>query len=503
MTYAKRAFLAVLSGGLLILSFPWARLGWLAFVALVPLLAVIYEARPRQSFFYGWLTGLVFFAGLCYWVALYGVWPWLLMAVAIGFFFAVTSAAAGWLAARLSRTSILLVLPTLWVGLEILRSETGVYSFPFGVLGYSQAGFRPALGLASIIGVYGLSWVIVLVNVAIIELIRTRLTHCRDNGAIAIAALGLVVLALGLGAWAAARVQPASGPAFKVALVQASVRQDQKWLATKQDEIMAEYESLVLRAGRRHPDLIVLPEAALPAYVEKDSSLYNRLAGWAKRTKTPILAGVPLLSQDKAMNTAVLFDAAGEPSVSYGKMIPTLFGEQVPWRPVTELMYPMFRSIGDITPGSHQTVFHLAAGRRSLAFGVLICSESFYQSLARRAASQHIEALFVLTNDAWFYTTSEARLHFDMTALRAAETGLYVTQTANTGISGLFDPAGHPVATLGINKIGVVAAALRARDDRTLYVRGGWLFPYVLLGLSALLAGLNLAGERLHKATKG
>ncbi len=503
MTCAKRIALAALAGGLLILSFPWARQGWLVYLALLPLLVIIYETRPWQSFFYGWITGAVFFGGLCYWVSLYGVLPWLIMAVGIGAFFGITAAAASWLAARLGPAARLVAVPALWAGLEILRSETGVYSFPFGVLGYSQAGWRPALGLASAAGVYGLSCLIVLVNVAIFEAVRAWRRGDRASLRPVATGLAIAILALAGGAWLAAHVPEGGGPKIKVALVQASVRQDEKWLSTKRDQIMADYESLVRRAARGRPDLIVLPEAALPAYVERGSPLYDELAGWAKDLKTPILAGVPLLQENRAMNTAILFDAGGRSQTVYAKMIPTLFGEQVPWRPVTEFVYPMFRSIGDITAGRTQTIFRLPGQRQMLTFGVLICSESFYQSLARQAVDRGSEALFVITNDAWFYTSSEASLHFDMTAFRAAENGRELAQTANTGISGIFDVSGRPVRTLGLTKKGVTFATVRARDWRTLYGRGGWLLPYALLVVTALLVALNLAGERLHKATKG
>ncbi len=503
MTCAKRIVLAALAGGLLILSFPWARQGWLVYLALLPLLVIIYNTRPWQAWLYGWLTGAVFFGGLCYWVSFYGLLPWLIMAVGIGIFFGAAAAGASWLAARLGSAARLLALPALWAGLEILRSETGVYSFPFGVLGYSQAGWQPALGLASFIGVYGISFVIVIVNVALFEAARVWRKEKSPRFSAAAAALSVAILALALGAWSAATVPAGAGPVIKVALVQASVPQDEKWLATKRDQIMTEYKSLVRRAARGHPDVIVLPEAALPAYVEKDSPLYEELVGWAKDVETPILAGVPLLKGNEAMNTAVLFDGRGRFLADYAKMIPTLFGEQVPWRPVTEFIYPMFRSIGDITAGRTQTIFRLPIHREALTFGVLICSESFYQSLARQAVGRGGETLFVITNDAWFRSSSEARLHFDMTAFRAAENGREVTQTGNTGISGHFDASGHPVETLGLGNTGVVFAKVQARTGRTLYGRGGWFFPYALLMVTALLLGLYLAGERLHKATKG
>jgi apolipoprotein N-acyltransferase len=495
----KRSLLAALTGGLLILSFPWPDLGWLAFVALAPLLYVAYEVRPRAAFCYGWLAGAVFFGGICYWVGIYGWLPWLIMAIAIGVFFGLAAAGVSWLAHQLPWGARLVAIPSLWAGLEILRSETGAYSYPFGVIGYSQHAWLPALGLVSLIGVYGLSWFIALANTAIVEAWRARGQRSIVVAAIAVAAIGP---AFGAGAWAAAAARE-TGPGINVAIIQANIPQDQKWLSTQQVSIMSKYERLIRRAARGRPDLIVLPEAALPAYVSTTDPLYLRLAGWARQTRTPILAGVPQLAGEKAYNSAVLFDAAGRRRASYAKMVPVLFGEQIPWRPVSEKLFPAFQTMGDISVGKNQTVFALPVKGKQLLFGVLICSESMYESLARGLADRGVDAMFVLTNDAWFYSSSEAALHAGMTSTRAAETGRPVGQAANTGISLFVRPSGRVSASLGVNRAGVLTGAIQPQVRPTVYARGGWVFPYFWLGLSALLGGGFIIGERLHKDTKG
>jgi apolipoprotein N-acyltransferase len=495
----KRSLLAALTGGLLVLSFPWPDLGWLVFAALAPLLYVAYEVKPRAAFGYGWFAGAVFFGGVCYWVGIYGWLPWLIMAIAIGSFFGLAAAAISWLAHRLPWGARLVAIPSLWAGLEILRSETGAYSYPYGVLGYSQHAWTPALGLLSLIGVYGLSWLIAFANTAIIEAWRARGQRAVVVAAITVAAIGL---SLGAGAWASAAPRE-TDPRINVAIIQANIPQDQKWLSSQQDTIMAKYESLIRRAARGRPDLIVLPEAALPAYVSTTDPLYARLAGWARQAQTPILAGVPQLSGEQAYNSAVLFDAAGRRRASYAKMIPVLFGEQIPWRPVSEKLFPTFQTMGDISVGKTQTVFTLPVKGKKVPFGVLICSESMYENLARGLADQGVSAVFVLTNDAWFYSSSETALHAGMTAARAAETGRPIGQAANTGISLFVQPSGGVSAALAVNRAGVLTGVIGPQERPTVYTRGGWVFPYFWLTLSALLAGRFIIGERLHKDTKG
>ncbi|MFA5867253.1 MAG: apolipoprotein N-acyltransferase [Actinomycetota bacterium] len=497
MNAAKRILLAALSGGLLILCFPFPDQGWLAYIALIPFLLVVYEAGPGASFMAGWLTGTVFFAGLCYWVGIYGAVPLGLMAIGIGALGGVAGAAISYVSSSLKRITphrfIWLLRPpavaAVWTALEIIRSETGVYSFPYGTVGLSQHGFGPAIVLASIFGVYGISFLVVMINAFLVE---TWLARLEGKGKRAIAAIAtgaaLLIFILAAGAWLQTGVSANAGATYKIAIVQASIPQNEKWLVSERAATMARYERLVRQAAKERPDLIVLPEAALPAYVSPDDPLYQELAGWAGLTRVPILAGVPLLKGQEPFNSVVLFDARGKQAGKYEKMVPALFGELVPFRPISERIYPLFGRIADIRRGAKQTVFTLKpAGKPPLKFGVLICSESLYSRLGRQIGAGGAESLFVLTNDAWFYATNEAALHYDMSAFRAAETGFWLTQAANTGISGFMDPAGKSVKRTEINEIAVIESTVQAKPGRTFYSSWGWFFPIALVITCALM----------------
>jgi apolipoprotein N-acyltransferase len=506
---AKRILLAALSGGLLILCFPYPDQGWLAYFALVPLLMVIYEAGPGVAFLTGWLAGTVFLAGLCYWVGIYGAVPLSLMAIGLGALFGLTGALISYVSSSLKRIAphriVWLLRPpavaAVWTALEIIRSETGVYSYPYGTLGLSQHDLGPAIALAAIFGVYGLSFLVVTVNALLVEALiaRTERKPRRTIAIMAVAATCLLV-SLGLGTFLQAGAATGGGTSYKIAVVQASIPQNEKWLVTERAATMARYERLVKEAALKQPDLIILPEAALPAYVDSDDPLYKELAGWAGLTRIPILAGVPLVSGDSSYNTATLFDAKGKTAASYSKIIPTLFGELVPFRPVSERIYPLLKRIGDIRRGEEQTVFTIKpAGKPPLKFGVLICSESLYSRLGRQLGASGAGAIFVLTNDAWFLDSSEATLHFNMSEFRAAETGLWLGQAANTGVSGFVSPAGNSSEMTPMNKVGIIENAIRVKPVRTIYSRWGWLFAIALVITCALMIPCLMLGEQLHK----
>ncbi len=481
----------------MILCFPFPDQGWLAWLALIPFILVVYEAGPGASWLIGWLTGTVFFAGLCYWVGLYGAVPLSIMAIGIGALFGVAGAAISYVSSSLKRIAphrfVWLLRPpavaAVWTALEVVRSETGVYSFPYGTLGLSQHGFSPAIALASVFGVYGVSFLVILTNAWLTETWLAGLeANYKRAAAAAAAAAAVMLFIMAAGAWFMAGAGANEGSSYRIAVVQGSIPQNEKWLASERPATMARYERLVNQAARQRPDLIVLPEAALPAYVSGDDPLYQELAGWAKRTRVPILAGVPLLTGQDPYNAAILFDARGKKTAAYAKMVPALFGELVPFRPISERIYPLLARIADIRRGVSQTVFTLKpAGKPPLKFGVLICSESLYSRLGRQLGASGAEALFVLTNDAWFYATNEAALHYDMGEFRAAETGFWLTQAANTGISGFIEPSGKSVKRTKIDEITVIETVVRAKPGHTFYARWGWFFPIALVITCALM----------------
>lgn len=489
----SKILLAALSGGFLVLCFPRFDLPWLLPAALVPMLVICYSSKPRAAFLYGWISGAVFFSGLCYWVGLYGAVPLIIMALCIGLFFAAAFTGISIAIRGLPWWSRFLTVPAVWAAIEILRSETGTYSFSYGVIGYAFHDFRPALGLASIIGVYGVSYLAVALSTALLETglaIKTKRTRQAAfilAGTITVAAI-LVITGLVMNN----TLSDDAGASVKIALVQASIPQDQKWLASKSGVIMDKYESLVVGARRAKPALIILPEAALPAYVGENDELAVRLRSWAVLAGTPMLAGVPLLKDGGAYNTAALFDKRGRQIGAYDKITPVLFGEKIPFRPFSELVYPDFKQMGDISTGSKQTLFRLPENS-GFSFGTLICSESMYSRLAIRLAALNPAAIIVITNDGWFYSSNEAELHFAMTKFRAAETGRYIAQAANTGITTIISPAGVAHGEIGLNKTGVFKGSIHVKRGATVFTAGGWMLMYlfiIIIAVAALIVGL-------------
>ena len=163
-------------------SFQWGSLAW---IALLPLHRVLLNSTVQQAFFRGWLAGFFAFIGTMYWVVvamyLYGKVP-LLISIAImfllttylGLFVGIYAWSFAWIEQRWTTVSWMLA-PCLWVSLEFLRTFA-LSGLPWGLLGYSQFQWLPIIQVANITSVYGVSFLIVLVNVSLFFLLPRILT---------------------------------------------------------------------------------------------------------------------------------------------------------------------------------------------------------------------------------------------------------------------------------------------------------------------------------------
>ena len=166
-------------------GFPWGSLAW---IALLPLHRVLLHVTPRRAFLRGWLAGIFAFTGTMYWVVvamhLYGKVPlaisialMFLLTVYLGLFFGVYAWGFVWMEQRWPPAAWILA-PCLWVSLEFLRT----YAFsglPWGLLGYSQFQWLSIIQVSDITSVYGVSFLIVLVNVALFLLLRWVLAKAK------------------------------------------------------------------------------------------------------------------------------------------------------------------------------------------------------------------------------------------------------------------------------------------------------------------------------------
>ena len=482
--------LAALSGVLCFLSFPRYDLEALAWIALVPLFLALENLTVRKSFWLGWTTGTVYFLGTVHWVTNtmihYGKLPavvsypiMLLFVVYLGLYVAAFAALFVFLKRRTTFPAALSA-PALWVSLELLRTYA-LTGFPWAALGYSQYLSLPVIQIADTTGVYGVSFLIVLVNVAVAEgALALRVPRFRPAAWKPVAAAVVVVAAvLGYGSWRLSQDRLSQPPTLSVGVVQANIPQDKKWDAEFRQETIDRYERLSDGVSSQSVQLVIWPEAAMPFFFEEDEAFRQQVVATVRGDRVPLLFGSPAVTtvknQLRLFNSAYFLSADGKVLGRYDKMHLVPFGEYVPLANLLFFVNKMAEGIGDFLPGQDYSLFHLPG----VSFGTVICFEVIFPDLVRHFVKQGAHLMTTITNDAWFGDSSAPYQHFSMVVFRAVENRVPFARAANTGVSGFIDRTGRIQKASPIFVEAAVADTLRLRTQTTFYTRYGDIFAYV------------------------
>lgn len=528
MTDSARQFgLAGLTGLFLPLCFPDFNLGWLAWIALVPLHLALDGAAPRRALWLGWLAGFLAFTGIMSWVVTamhqYGKMPliasypvmWLLAAY-LGLYVGLYAAGFAWLARREASTQARRVpawaplgAPCLWVTLELVRAHF-LSGFPWMLLGYSQYQWLPIIQIADITSVYGVSFLIVLVNVTLAGLIlgawrRFRLQRGQAVAWPAPAATALVLIASLAYGQAALSHAPGSDdqPSLAVGLVQPNIDQAHKWDQAYRRDTLDRYATLTAQAAK-DADLIIWPEAATPFFFEEEPLYRVEVAVLAHRHGVPLLFGSPALrrypnGRPYLLNSAYLLSPDGQIVGRYDKRHLVPFGEYIPLHSsFLFFLDKLVEGIGDFEAGTTPTVFVPAVrtGAPQPNISVVICYEVIFPDLVKEFVAQGATVMATITNDAWFGDSSAPYQHFAMVVFRAVENRIAFARSANTGISGLIDPSGRIIQATPIFTEQAVSGRLPLRQTLTFYTRYGDVFAYACVIITAFLF---VAAWRQHR----
>jgi len=509
LTGFRKCGLAIISSLLLTASFPKFNISYLAWFALVPLLIAIRDLSPWNRFRLGFLAGLAHYFTLGYWLIhtlrTFGHLP---IYICIPIFFLLSAYLACYLgvfctlSGKIGRkpvTSVLL-MPVLWVGLEYLRAFalTGV---PWEFLGHSQFRNLNLIQISDLVGVYGLSFLIVLAN-GIIFLAITGLApgkwfdHVvakRHLAALAMVFITLLGMTLFYGQKRIRTVdhQIATAPWVKVAVIQGNIEQALKWDARFQLETTLKYIQLSGEAQKQHPDLVIWPETALPFYFQYHKELTQAVIQGIRATGTDYLIGSPSFLRQPAgvdyFNSAYLIHSDGATIGKYDKTHLVPFGEYVPLGKYLPFLGKLVEQVGDFKPGAPGKLLPW----RNYHLGVLICYELMFPTLARTQVKNRADLLINITNDAWYGDTAAPYQHFSIAVFRAVENRRALIRAANTGISGFIDPTGRITAPTPLFVKAVAVQSAPVIREKTVYTRYGDLFARICLALSLIVVIWN------------
>jgi len=504
---------AAISGVLQVLIFPLPNWTLLCWIAIAPLLVAMLRARRdaatgnlvpgsvAQCFLLAWLAGIIWCAGSCYWVYYtmhtYGgldpatsvsmlVLFCLYVGAHLGLFGLLTGLAAG--PARLGVKAVMLA-PFFWVAMELFRDR--LMGFPWDLLGTVLVDNIPLSRIATVTGVYGLSFEIVLVNALFASAFLIR----RERRAQLLVASIFLASFLQAGEF----FQPPRLPAVGTArLVQSNVPilDQPQWSNAYFDQTLKELSDLSipkpgeLQSGEPIPDLIVWPESPSPFFIN-EPRFSRAVSDTAVRANAYMVVGSLGLvnaggTNTKLYNSAALIAPSGRWLARYDKIHLVPFGEYVPFKDLLSFAQKLTREVGDFERGDARDALQLAHYR----LGVFICYESIFPNEIRQFAASGGEVFVNISNDGWFGDTGAPFQHLNMARMRAIENYRWLLRDTNTGVTAAIDPYGRIVARAPRHERTVLDAPYSAQFATTFYSRHGDVFAFAcaIISLGLLLA---------------
>jgi apolipoprotein N-acyltransferase len=481
------------AGVLLFLASAGPGLHALAWFGLVPLLLLVRRVGSLAAFVQGCICGLLFHVLLTFWtLGVDGMNPanFATVNLANSAYYGLFALVARGFERRLPAWSVV-ALPTAWVVLEYMRSHVSFLAFPWGVLGYSQYAVLPVARVSAFTSVYGVSFLLVAVNVVLADLMQLSLRgrlgaspRPRRASLLGLIALGALVAAANISSHPRT---PASS--LRVGLVQADAapnlaKDEEAW------RVLEEYERLTREITNDHPTLVAWPSGVIFGKLAVSSRSRFLLAKLARDTESWLLVGASRFEKAEkrrdgkpaplvAANAALLFAPSGKMVGSYDKIRLLPFDEYLPLR--GWLKWPSWivsPDRVDAVPGTRRTVFRAGDQR----FGVSICWENYFPDDFRETVAQGVDFMVSMTNESFTDSPTGHRQMLAMNVFRAIENRVPILRTTPTGFSALIEPDGRMLSVLrdaegrSLEVAGTLVTELPLSASPTFYARHGNVF---------------------------
>lgn len=513
-----------LSGLLMALSAPPLPLGFLGYVALVPMLLLLFEPgriRERWEPRIGILAlsfGLVRYGLSLHWLMLLGeasplsfrwAMPFILLVLVL--YLTLGDWLFLWILARLRAVvggQAIWWVPGLFVLLEWARA-LGDLGFPWLRLASSQLQYIPMFQIAGILGELGVSLLVIWINVLIVISWQSFRSGFPGLGHAVIsrwwAPTTLFLLVSFNLLYGFAMVERLEAPddvganTLEVGVVQGNVDLMDKWNRSKRDSTFVPYTRLTRRLASEGARLVIWPETAVPLDLPRSAKYLPVVRELARETGTHLYLGFPEQVVTEAgeldsYNSSLQMDDAGVIRDRYRKMRLLSFGERMPFQDILPFLGKWDLGQAEWSVGPTQTIFEVDGFR----FAGLICFESIFSNVARRAVFDGAGFLVNITNDGWFGDTILPHQHAWMAVMRAAENRVPLVRCANNGVSFWVEPTGRVHDTTELFTRASFLASIRPQPGGSIYTRYGDtpLFLLLALGFGLLLVIRRVAQQR-------
>jgi apolipoprotein N-acyltransferase len=366
----------------------------------------------------------------------------------------------------------------LWVAIEVTHGSLG-----FAWLALGNAGINMALPmrLAPYTGVYGLSFLFMLMSAAVAVV-------CLKRPRIEVLWLAPVLLISLL-----PPLPPPDRGKETALLVQSNISETEQWTAESIDRAKRQQVALSLKAAlsepQQPPSLIIWPEVPAPFYYFDDEVFRGYINGLARATNAYVLVGIVAHTPSgQPLNSAVLVSPDAIAVSRYDKVNLVPFGEFVPW-PLGLVAEKISTEVGDFVAGRRVVVSQIGDHK----LGTFICYESVFPNFVRRFVAGGAELLVNISNDGWFGRSYAREQHLSMVRMRAAENRRWLLRATNDGITATIDSAGRLRGTLPKYVQATSYTGFNYISEQTFYTRNGDWFPL----LCAIWAVMGLVAERV------
>lgn len=509
--------LVILSSILQVLIFPLPGLYVLSWLAFAPLIVALLRARPIgaleiegstrldaakpwQGFVLAYVSGILWYAGTCYWIyptmrqygglsAPFALLALILFCLYLGLYHGCFGLLIGVCASSTrDYRRPLLAAPFLWVAIELARDR--VTGFPWNLLGTAQVDNISLTRITTLTGVYGVSFEIMLVNVAFAA---AFLVPRKKRAALLMASIAAAFVLQ-----AGRLVDPPSiATDHNALLLQENLPVDANWTRDNFQRSLNELVEISARQAEasasadvsRHSKvrLIVWPESPAPFYTS-DPFFREALSNLARRTQTWVVTGAignmpagegsPV---SQVFNSAAVIDPSGNWAGRYDKVHLVPFGEYLPFPKVFAFAGGLTKEVGEFQSGASRRPLDADGAR----LGIFICYESVFPGEVRQFADRGAQLLVNLSNDGWYGDSGAYAQHLDQTRMRAIENDRWLLSATNTGVTASIDPYGRVVVRLPRKQRAALIAPYALASKTTFYTRHGDWFAWLCAIISA------------------
>lgn len=523
----------LLTAILMYLSFPtydvWFLKGFpfFAWIAMVPLFLYVRDKNVKDIYLTSFITGLLGHFLAFEWIGNFGAAAPGGYAVIVGFlmpaltvFFSIKITVAEVLSRRFESLRIL-IYPSVWILVDWIES-IGYIAYPLPYWGYTQYPLTPFIQMASVTGIMGITFVIMLFNYLAAEFVRSwafrkisfkelfAMVEARRLGAAAVFVAAVTV-------WGAVVMAIHDRPlkkGLRVAMIQSCISPWENWYQNRH-HYLEELKRYTDAAVSESPDLIVWSESATLETIAYDyergtlNDFEKEVLAVAQSHETPLLTGEIGVKEDfnesylmrAPQNNAVLIDRSGEVVRTYSKIHLVPFGEWFPYEKALPFVKRITTSFGgsSFVPGDRPVLFDVT-GRK---FGALVCYEGIFFRLCRDYRNLGAEFYVNITNDGWTDTFRGHMQHFSVSLFRAVENGIWYLRAGNTGYTVFIDPYGRIRKSFPILKKGYLAGDIDfTLNHGTVYSVIGDLFLYLAMGF-VIVIGAILSFEIIKRRIVG